>query len=513
MTPEVGLLWAVMALIMLAIAFTVGGGDKHFLVFAALAGLILRLLFMAGLYWAAPISLAHRKSGLAGFVFYDDHARDQLGWILAQSGDIFQLLPISYHYPGAIYLSALIYEYVTSGQHLVLANISVYAFIGSLATVFVFLAGRNLFGGKVARVAALVMALHPEAAFWSSVLLREPLHMCALAAMLWGVSLAYVGRGFLGKAIGLAAACAALLLHRQFASATLLAGLVLFYFIPGKRLCYLITAGVLASLFIGFSVFTEHIGLGTANRSSALVIENNLISAISSNISREAAKGSERPAGLRPDVNDRPFHQQIFSKELRQDVRAALPPPLHFGLDIMFGTINPHVGTSLFWDAWIYKISFLVRGVTWQLLLPVLIIGILTMCNAPLVRVFRGETLPAAIAFLAIGVIVVAAIEQQGDIWDGLRHRSFGFPLYALVVGWIWQHVSKRGFSWLCRLLIATVVGNLLLFIVYYMKWGGFDGLWLLASFYMAALASGGYLVYLRLGADILPQPAKDNRT
>ena len=97
-----------------------------------------------------------------------------------------------------------------------------------------------------------------------------------------------------------------------------------------------------------------------------------------------------------------------------------------------------------------------------------------------------------------VGIVMIAAINQRGDIWDGLRHRSFGFPLFSLLAGLAWSHLNHRSAHLLDLLLLASLLGNLLLLALYVYKWGYFNGLWQLCSAAIALMVGAVYVVYQR---------------
>lgn len=172
---------------------------------------LLALVLLAfGLRVGAAVALDQRlyATGCGGFLSEDEEAYDRVAWAQARawrgvghsvrSGDAYLLNPYTY---------AEAAVYVTVG-HRPLAMKLLNCLFGALAAGLVFLTARQLFGHVAARISGLAAAFFPTTFLFSIVNLKDAMFLCAVALLLWLLTVSLVsGRPWL-----LAPAVCALLL-------------------------------------------------------------------------------------------------------------------------------------------------------------------------------------------------------------------------------------------------------------------------------------------------------------
>ncbi|MEK6222514.1 MAG: hypothetical protein N2D54_09745, partial [Chloroflexota bacterium] len=108
----------------------------------------------------------------AGYIMADAYDRDNAAWQLSQSelplSVAFQNYSSTDQYGGLLYVSAFIYRFLGSTTHQPLLIIILTAALSSGSVLFAWAITKNIWGQKVAKIAAWALALYPEAVLLGS---------------------------------------------------------------------------------------------------------------------------------------------------------------------------------------------------------------------------------------------------------------------------------------------------------------------------------------------------------
>ena len=141
------------------------------------------LRLAAGVFWfVAMPQLGHgTPTEQAGYITADAGARDQFAWKLSQSKKslltAFQGQRRVDQYGGLLFLSAAVYRYLGSDYHQPLLMVVFTSAISALVVLFTWALAQRAWDSQVARLAAWVMALYPEAILLGSSQMREAFSM------------------------------------------------------------------------------------------------------------------------------------------------------------------------------------------------------------------------------------------------------------------------------------------------------------------------------------------------
>jgi hypothetical protein len=395
---------------------------------------ILRLL--AGVLWFVGLPRCGTEQDLAGYVMSDPYTRDQAAWELAQSeqplSNAFSGYRMADQYGGLLFLSAGFYRYLGGVVHQPLQMVVLTASFSALVVLFGWAVGRRLFDEKVARLAAWVLTLYPEAVLHGSSQMREAFMVSLAGTACYGLVLYWQERNWQGTAWVGCALLFSLPLSPLFA--LMLAGtLVLLALVLNRgrvlsnwRL-WAALAGLVALALLGVWLFGKNILPGGANNPLALIQEWIKLAA------RWQAYHSERLSG---------WVQKIFR---------STPEWTHVWLLVTYGVARPFLPAALFDSAAIFKqIITIWRSLGWTVLLALLVL-------APFWAWRKGgwRGLATGLSVIVWLGILVASFRGGGDMWDNPRYRVTWISLQAVLAAWVWVSMREEKSPWLRRILIG----------------------------------------------------------
>jgi hypothetical protein len=130
----------------------------------------------------------------------------------------------------------------------------------------------------------------------------------------------------------------------------------------------------------------------------------------------------------------------------------------------LYGLIQPVLPAALVYQSlplW-YGIA-VFRAVGWYFTFPFLIYG-----TSKLVFNRHKPHDWGLIWFvvLLLAWTVVSSARAGGDQWDNPRYRAIFLPWLALLVGWVWSHLSKKQNPWFWRVVLLEGV-----FVLIFTNW------------------------------------------
>jgi hypothetical protein len=416
------------------------------------------LRFVGGvvMYLALPVYGYIDADQSAGFTYTDAHRRDAQAWDLASSKfpiyDAFNKTYAYDQYGGLLAFSALVYRYVSPDAHRPLMLVLLSALMAALAVPFLWKAGNQQWGAKVATAAAWIYALYPESVLLGGSAMREPFLWAFSAFALWGFVNSGVqelapalteGKTFsrIWLALGLGGM---LFISPVVALATLIIFSGWFYLARGRgRISWWMAAAVvivfIAGLFLLSSALDRNGNLGGG---SPIGIINNFM--------REAVKWDvyqlERGSG---------WVQKLFDE---------MPPWMRLPFITVYGIFQPVLPaafvepTKLIW-----RIIAILRAVGWYTMLPALILSVIASAG-------QGTDMKRRF-FLWLSLImwmwiIITALRGGGDQWDNPRYRAILFLWQAILAGnvWVWWQESKN--TWFLRVIAMELV-----FLIFFGQW------------------------------------------
>ena len=416
---------------------------------AALLRLLVGVLWFAGLPnwgYGSPVEQS-------GYIMADAHARDTAAWKLAASQEpllsAFGEFRNVDQYGGMLFLSASVYRLLGGSFHQPLQVIVLTAAISSLAILFTWALARRLLDGKVAMLAAWVVALFPDAIILGSSQMREAILMTLIAAALYGLVRYIQDR----SSSGLVWILIPLLLMLPFSPP--IAGIFLVMFV------------ILAISMDGWGVFKQpRFWIVVGGTALAAVIGIWLA------WERIAPEGINNPLAL---INwwfrETARWQAYFVKRSSPLIRRIFnttPDWVNTPVLLGYGILQPFLpGAILDQGIPIWRGIAIWRALGWTLMLPFLMVAPFVLWNVKDKR------------RLAIGLIIVvwmgiliAALRSGGDLWDNPRYRVVFISLQAVLAAWVWAVQQSSKNPWLTRAIIGLGI-ILLWFIPWYLQRSG----------------------------------------
>jgi hypothetical protein len=411
---------AVPALFLLAAAWTWAGGGRLLAWMIALA-FLLRLVAGVGLSLALPEWGYDTDCQNAGYLFIDACERDREAFGVAQKGEgLYWFSGIKLdtdQYGGLAFLSGWIYRYLSPDAHRPFLVLIVGAFFAALGTPFLYRAISLRWNGRVAGLAAWIYVLYPDALFFASAQMREPI-LAGLGAVAFWAVLAWERRPRAGLAV-----FAASLLGMAFFSprvALMVAGVLLVWFWlefsasrPGPRWQVLgwfgLAGGLLAMLILTWGWFLD---------SAAYDIQVTI----------------QRSGWLAKIIEE--AGQQW-----------ALPVLTVYGLA---QPVLPAALTETSIPLW--QSLGIFRAAGWYALAPFLVYGLFTVWKEPLVQRRR------ILIWLVLAVcawLAISTLRGGGDQTDNPRYRSLFLPWLALLAAWAVDRALALRDAWLWRWILV----------------------------------------------------------
>ena len=450
----------------------------------AVLAFLLRLGVGLAIYRALPVYGYGEKAERAGYVYWDAYKRDSDAYARARGDSpltsAFTDPKRSDQYGGLLFVSAGIYRYLGGQEHRPLLPVTLLSGIASLSVIFAWGAGSRLFNNSVAKGAAWIMAVYPEAVLLSGSQMREPFLITAFAASVYGYFILRDGEVRNGLIwILISIGVLTLPISPPFV-AVIVVVLLLIWLWENRQL----SGRSAAILLIGLVVLLLA-GFFAARAWSAL----------------EAIEGTPFEivqAWLGNAVADwritRVSEQSVWIDTLLTDMPDALQLPFL----VLFGLVQPFLPAALVAPgAVLWKSIAIWRSLGWFILLPLLIYA--TFAS---VRKLGWRHLNTfLISFVWVSALV-ASYRAPSYQWDNPRYRASFLVIQAIVVAWAWWQGRKSEDPWLRHTLILFG-GNTLIFTYWYL--GRYTALPKLALLHNLVLIGLFTFVYL-VAAAIIPK-------
>ena len=425
------------------VALTAGwrmAGAPRGLAWLLAAALFLRLAMGVGAYVFLPAVGYGSPTEKAGYLFYDAFSRDNQAWDLATSSrplaTAFDARQASDQYGGLLWVSALIYRYISPDAHRPLLVTLLAALIGTLGAVFVWAAGKRIGSESTGRVAALIFVLFPEAILQGAAQMREPFLMTFIAMAFFGLLEWQASRSRLAWLwVGLAL-LGMLLVSPGFALVTLVAAAGWLYFSQDSRaLPWQAVVAALAIFLVAYFVLS--------------LSWNNLVS-----------MRSGGPLGIVGDWarGTALWNLQILKQGsgIIQLLFAVLPPGLRMPFLGIYGILQPVLPAAVFEPAnSFWQWLGIVRATGWYLLLPFLVYAPIAAWQN------TGPSQRRRWMWLNLVVwvwIIIASVRGGGDQWDNPRYRVILLCWQALIAAQAWLALRQSWNRWFTRILAVEAV-------------------------------------------------------
>jgi len=405
------------------------------------------LRLAAGVTWMLllPVHGYHSPAEQNGYVMADAFARDQAAWELAHSDKpLERAFQGNYRktdqYGGLLYLSAVVYRYVGDpfhSPHRPLLMVVVTACFSALAVLFAGAFARRAWGQNAALLAAVGLAIYPEAVLLGSSQMREAFIITLAAAGFYGL-LRYTREHSVPGLVWVGGALALSLPFSPPYTALLLAALALTTLLLGRSAWQgrIFQQRWFRFILIGLAILVVA-GLWLGWRRFAPAEVTSPLGVVSWWVKKSAdwqAHLSERASG---------WVQKIFD---------STPEWMHLPLLLFYGVVQPFLPAALIdvTGAWIWQAIAVWRALGWSLLLPFLI-------YAPL-RAFRGSGrgLVRGLCLVIWAVILIASFRSGGDLWDNPRYRAGFAALQLALAAWVWIEQRRKPDPWLPRILAGA---------------------------------------------------------
>lgn len=427
----------------------------------------IRLLVGVSLYVFLPIYGHEDADDQAGFVFTDAHRRDDEAWELAISNSpILNAFTDRFaydQYGGLLAFSAFVYRYFSPDAHRPLMLILMSAIVAALGIPFLWKAVNQIFGEKVAWVAAWVFALYPESILLGSAAMREPYLLMFSALALYGF-VGWFSRAERSEPIGersrsvgiwlVLGLLGMLLVSPAVAIATLIIFAGWFFFTREERtLSWKVILIFAVVFFAGLLFLSASLNrIGTFESSSPLNVVNDWLKlAVDWNVYR-----LERESG---------WIQKLFDE---------MPEWMRLPFVAVYGILQPVLPAALVAPTVpIWKTIYLLRALGWYALLPAMLLSFGAGAGSGLEK---RRSLIQWLTLVAWTWILLTALRGGGDMWDNPRYRTILFLWQAILGGVVWVWWRETRSAWFMR-VVTCEVAFLLVFTQWYTSryfyWGG----------------------------------------
>jgi len=421
------------------------GEKPRWLLIAMLAAFTVRVLLGLGFATGLP-KYGYRDSEpqRAGYVFSDAYKRDSDALARARSEkpliSAFTDRKTSDQYGGLLYLSALIYRYLSPDAHRPMLIVTLVAAISSIAVLFTWALYSRIWGSAGLKLATWLVVLYPDAAMLGASQMREPFLIAAFAISLYGYSLIRdhdTRSGILTILGGIL--LLALPISPPFAIAILLlvGGAWIW---EGQRvqarwilLFLLVSVIVLVSLTL---VIRSWQGLQNIQGSAWRILVDWWEDAGGDwriNLLSEQSAWLDNVLDLLPSWADVPFL-------------------------VLYGLLQPFLPASLAaTGAPLWRAIAIWRSLGWYVLLPLFI-------YAPVLAIRRQgwRSLEAFLAAVVWLTALLASYRALGFQWDNPRYRAVFLAAQAAVAAWTWTNARQERSPWLRRIYVLLAGATLI---------------------------------------------------
>lgn len=454
---------AVPAVFYLVSAWVWAGGGRLLGWLVALA-FLLRLVTGIGLSFAVASHGYDNECQNAGYLFKDACQRDREAFSIAHKDEgLFWFSGITLdndQYGGLAFLSGWIYRYLSLDAHRPFLLLIVGAFFAALGVPFFYRAVLLGWNDRVANLAAWIYVLYPDAIFFASSQMREPMLVGLGAVAFWAV---LSWRKNLGGSI--------------FAFLAAVVGMFFF-----STRVSLLVSGILAVWF-----WLDY----TASRSQkrqqilgwlGLGVGMLVLFALSWNWFRSSA-GYDLLINIQSSGQ---AEQRI--KEIGEQWKTVF--------SLVYGVARPVLPAAIADSDSLplFRGIGIVRSAGWYLIVPFLAYGIFTLWAEPDPQRRRQAV------WLILTVVVwllVASARGGGDATDNPRYRSLFIPWIALLAAWAMDWAISRRAVWLWCWVLTDAV-----FVAFFTHWylSRYYRLWVKLPFWQMVLWIGGLGGVLLIG-------------
>jgi 4-amino-4-deoxy-L-arabinose transferase-like glycosyltransferase len=400
---------------------------------------VLRLL--AGVIWYTGLPSWGYGSEVeqGGYIMADAHARDTAAWKLAQSShplwSAFGENRQVDQYGGMSYLSGLVYRSLGGNHHQPLQMIVLTASFSALAVLFTWAFARRLWGENIARLAAWILALFPDAIILGSSQMREAFLMTMVAAALYGLVRYVQDRSWSGLAWLVAALALMLPFSPPISGVFLVMIIILALSMDGWNLLrqprfWIILAGIGLVAGIGIWLAWERLAPEGINNPIALI----------GWWFQESARW-----------------QAYFVKRSSQLIRRIInttPNWVNTPILLGYGILQPFLPGALLDQGFpIWKGIAIWRSIGWTLLLPFLFVAPILLWGFK-----EKRRLAIGLSIVVWMGILIAALRSGGDLWDNPRYRVVFISLQVVLVAWAWYSQRESKNPWLWRMILGLAI-------------------------------------------------------
>jgi 4-amino-4-deoxy-L-arabinose transferase-like glycosyltransferase len=309
------------------------------------------------------------------------------------------------------------------------------ASFSALAVLFIWAFARRLWGGKIARLAAWILALFPDAIILGSSQMREAFLMTLVPAALYGLVRYVQDRSWSGLVWLVAALALMLPFSPPIAGVFLVMIIILALSMDGWNLLrqprfWIVLAGIALVAGIGIWLAWERLAPDGINNPVALI----------GWWFQESARW-----------------QAYFVKRSSQLIRRIInttPDWVNTPILLGYGILQPFLpGALLDQGVPIWKGIAIWRSIGWTLLLPFLLVAPFLLWG------LKGkQRLMIGLSIVVWMGILIAALRSGGDLWDNPRYRVVFISLQVVLVAWAWYAQRENKNPWLWRMVLGLAI-------------------------------------------------------
>jgi len=397
------------------------------------------LRFGLGIFWqqALPAWGYGGDSEVAGYIMADAYERDTTAWELAQSdeslGDAFtERYDAVDQYGGLLFLSAVVYRYLGGDAHQPLMMVALAALVSSLSLIFVWAFAHRLWGERVAKWAAWMLAFYPEAMLLGSSQMREAFTITLAAATMYSLTRMRQEHNWRNSLWVVGALLLSIPLSPAFTMMLTLSLLLLAValwrgqWLRDRRLW--IALGAL--LILGVA------GVGFFG-------------------ARLADASFENPlAYIQYWIERTSLWQKIASTQVSgwmTKLFENVPYEFYTWVILVYGVVQPFLPAALIAGGNpLWRGIAIWRALGWTLLLPLLIYAPLRALRQP------RRWLILSLSLASWMVILSASFRSGGDQWDNPRYRAAFAGMQIVLAAWLLVEHRQNPDPWFRRVLVGV---------------------------------------------------------
>jgi len=393
-----------------------------------LLGWMVTLAFLLRLGLGIGLSLAVSAYGYdndfqnAGYLFKDACQRDREAFSIAHKEEgLFWFSGITLdndQYGGLAFFSAWIYRYLSPDAHRPFLILIAGSFFAALGVVFLHQGIRLRWSDRVANLAAWIVVLYPDALFFASSQMREPILVGLSCVAFWAV-LSWEDH----------------FRTSLFAFAASILGMFFF----STRVTLLIV-GILAVWFL--LEFTSRYGERRRKLLGWLGLGLGMLALLA--LSWNWFRSSSSYDALLTIQSSGSVAERI--KDIGEQYA--------FLFSIVYGIARPVLPAAIVdWDSLpLWQAIGIFRSAGWYILAPFLVYGFCTLWRD---TDSRRRRLALWLTLTTVVWILLASARGGGDATDNPRYRSLFIPWMALLAAWAVDWAVSRRSPWLWRWIVV----------------------------------------------------------